>query len=60
MILLKLIFKKVDVDVWTKSGWVILGKWVKMDEREHLADPGENGLILLKLIFRMWDVRVWT
>jgi hypothetical protein len=29
-------------------------------ERNHLVDPGVDGMIILRRIFRKWDVGVWT
>ena len=29
-------------------------------ERDHLHDPGVDGMIILRRIFRKWDVRLWT
>jgi len=29
-------------------------------ERNHLGDPGVDGMIILRWIFRKWDVGVWT
>jgi len=60
MILLKFIFRKWDVGLWTASGWVRIGKWGMLVERAHLGDPGVNGMTLLQLIFRKLDVGVWT
>jgi len=31
-----------------------------MRERDHLGDPGVEGMIILRWIFGMWDVGVWT
>jgi hypothetical protein len=30
--------------------------WVNLRERDHLADPGVDGVIILRWIFRKWDV----
>jgi len=32
----------------------------KLEEREHLREPGVDGRIILRWIFRKWDVGVWT
>jgi hypothetical protein len=29
-------------------------------ERDHLVDPGVDGMIILRWIFRKWDVGVWN
>jgi len=29
-------------------------------EKDHLGDPGLDGMIKLRWIFRKWDVGVWT
>jgi len=29
-------------------------------ERDHLEDPGVDGMIIFKWIFKKWDVEVWT
>ena len=28
-------------------------------ERDHLGDPGLDGIIILRWIFRKWGVEVW-
>jgi hypothetical protein len=28
-------------------------------KRDHLEDPGLDGMIILRRIFRKWDVAVW-
>ena len=30
--------------------------WGKVRERDHLEDPGVDGVIILRRIFRKWDV----
>ena len=34
--------------------------WGNLRERDHLGDPGLDGMIILKLIFRKWDVGLWA
>jgi len=34
--------------------------WGGLRERDHLGDPGVDGMIILRVIFRRWDVGVWT
>jgi hypothetical protein len=34
--------------------------WGNVREREHLGDPGVDGIIILRWIFRKCDVGVWT
>jgi len=29
-------------------------------ERDHLGDPGVDGMIILRWAFRKWGVGVWT
>jgi hypothetical protein len=29
-------------------------------ERDHLEDPGIDGMIILRWIFRTWDEGAWT
>ena len=36
---------------------ILLGK---PEERDHLENPGVDGIIILRLIFRKSDVIVWT
>jgi len=32
----------------------------KLEERDHLGDPGVDGTIILRWVFRKLDVGVWT
>ena len=32
----------------------------KLEGKNHLGDPGVDGMIILRWIFRKWDVGVWT
>jgi hypothetical protein len=32
----------------------------KLEERDHVGDPGIDGIIILKWIFMKWYVGVWT
>jgi len=32
----------------------------KLEERDHLGDPGVDGRIILRWIFRKLDVGLWT
>jgi hypothetical protein len=34
--------------------------WENLKEKDHLGDPGVDGMITLSWIFRKWDVEVWT
>jgi hypothetical protein len=34
--------------------------WGNLRQRDHLGDPGINGMIILRWIFRQWNVGVWT
>jgi hypothetical protein len=37
------------------------GFWYEnLRERDHLVDPGVDGMIILRRIFRKWDVGIWT
>jgi len=31
--------------------------WRNLRERDHLEDPGVDGMIILRWMFRKWDVR---
>jgi hypothetical protein len=33
--------------------------WGNLRVRDHLGDPGVEGMIILGWIFRKWDVTVW-
>ena len=35
-------------------------KWGNLRERDHLAEPGVDGMIILRWIFLKWDVGIWT
>jgi len=44
------------------GGWrgvyrVLVGK---LEGKNHLEDPGVDGMVILRLIFRKWDVGAWT
>jgi len=42
-------------------GEAYTGVWRgKLRVRDHLGDPGVDGMIMLRWIFRKWDVGVWT
>ena len=34
--------------------------WENLRERDHLGDPGIDGMIILRWIFRKWKVGIWT
>ena len=34
--------------------------WGNLRERDHLGDPGVDGMTIVRWIFRKWDVGVWT
>jgi hypothetical protein len=34
--------------------------WGNLRERDHLEDPGINGIIILRWIFGKWNVEAWT
>jgi hypothetical protein len=34
--------------------------WGNLMERNHLKEPGVDGMIILRWIFRNWDVGAWT
>jgi hypothetical protein len=34
--------------------------WGNVRERDHLEDPGVDGMIILRWIFRKWDLGIWT
>jgi len=34
--------------------------WGNLRERDHLGDPGTDGMMILRYIFRKRDVGVWT
>ena len=53
-IILRWIFRKWDVGVWTESSWG------NVRERDHLGDPGIDRRVILRWIFRKWDVGIWT
>jgi len=33
--------------------------WGNLILRDHLGDPGVDGMIILRCMFRKWDVAVW-
>jgi len=35
-------------------------RWGNLRVRDHLGDPGVEGMIILRWIFRKWDVELWT
>ena len=42
-------------------GWVSTGFWWgNLRDRDHLEDPGVDGMIILRWIFRKWDLGAWT
>jgi len=45
--------------MWDKRGLyrVLMGT---VRERDHLEDPGVDGMIILIWIFTHWDTRAWT
>jgi len=48
------------VALWWR-GEVYTGFWRgNLRERDHLKDPGIDGMIILRWIFRKWDLRAWT
>ena len=34
--------------------------WGNLRKRDHLKDPGVDGMIILRWFFRKWDEGVWT
>ena len=34
--------------------------WVNLRERNHLEDPGVDGVIILNRIFKQWNGNGWT
>jgi hypothetical protein len=42
-------------------GEAYTGFWREnLKERDHLGNPGVDGMMILRWIFRRWDVGVWT
>jgi len=46
--------------VWVRGEAYTRFWWGNRRERDHLGDPGVDGMIILNWILRKWGVTVWT